>query len=299
MFRFGLHHFQRGQRRRRLRRGQPGAEDDLPAVGPQIFDHRAIARDEPARARQRLGKTSRDHVHLIAHAMMIRRSPPIAAQHAETVRIVHDDQRAEFFRQLHDARQRGNVALHRIDAIHRDGLRLLPRQRRQIPLQRIEVFMVEPLNCRTAEQRAIPKRGMNALVHQQRVPPMHQRAQSPRAGEIPRGKNMARLPAQKFRQRAFQLLVISAAPVRQPRSARTRTPLCNRVDRRLSHLRVRTQPEIFVAAHHQHAPPLHRDIRALLLVRAVIIGLVFMPQFRREVGGVPFEKGLGAGLGRW
>ena len=115
-----LQHLQRGQHAGGVGRGQRGGEDQRPAVVLEVVDHVLRRRDEPADGRQRLGERAGDDVDLVGHAEMGRGAVAVGAEHAEGVRVIERQRGAVLPRHPDEARHVGDVAFHRVHAVHHD-----------------------------------------------------------------------------------------------------------------------------------------------------------------------------------
>ena len=100
----GLHLAQRGQRRRGVRRGHPGAEDEPGRRVLQVLDQRLAAGDVAAAAGQRLRQRARPELDVAAvDAEVLADAAAAGAEHPDAVRLVDHQQRAVALLDLDDA----------------------------------------------------------------------------------------------------------------------------------------------------------------------------------------------------
>ena len=120
-----------------------------------------------------------DDVHVVGDAEVLRRAGARRAEDADRVRVVHRQRRAEPVRQLREVRQVGDVAFHRVDAVHDDhrapGTVLAPEQ----PLQPREVAVVEPHHVAERQLRAVHDGRVIELVEVDDVAAPHQAGDQP------------------------------------------------------------------------------------------------------------------------
>ena len=125
VLRFALHHVESGGCGGALARADGSAEDGLLGVGAQVFDEVARTGDESARAREGLRHAAADDVDLVVHLEVIDGAAALPTEHAEAVGVVEHGEAAGFLADLRNLGQAANVALHRIDALDKQHLRLV------------------------------------------------------------------------------------------------------------------------------------------------------------------------------
>ena len=158
------------QRRARDRRHQRVGEEIGPRALAQPVDHFALARRVAAgRAAQRLAERAGDDVDPALDAAMLGRAAAMLADEADRVAVVHHDHRAVFLREVADAFQIGDDAVHREDAVGGDQLEAAAFGLLQFFLERRHVVVGIAEAFRLGEPHAVDDRGVVQRVGNDRV----------------------------------------------------------------------------------------------------------------------------------
>src|SRR6266581_5008316 len=130
--------------------GREGVREELRsgALREIVRERRGAGRKAAGGAAQCLAQRGRDDVYLAQQAVVLRRAPARAAEHAGGMRVVDGDDRVELLRQGHDVRQPGDVALHGEHAVREDQLEARMLRRAQLVLEVGHVRV--PVHCRLA-----------------------------------------------------------------------------------------------------------------------------------------------------
>jgi hypothetical protein len=100
-------------------------------------------------------------------------------QHPDAVRIVHHDPRAEFFAGRDNFRERRDVALHTIDAIHNHQDPLVGGTRLQMFAQGVHVAVSKTANFSESQPYALHDARMNQPVDDHAVAATNKRGNDP------------------------------------------------------------------------------------------------------------------------
>ena len=100
------------RRRHHARRDRVGKQIGPRPLAQQVDDRFARARVAAARAAERLAERAGDDVHAVHHAAMFVRAAPRFAEEPGGVAVVEHHQRAVFFREVADAAEVGDGAVH-------------------------------------------------------------------------------------------------------------------------------------------------------------------------------------------
>ena len=245
--------FQHRQAGRGQRRRQRVAEQVRPRALPEQLHDRPARRREPAgRAAERLAERAGDDVDLAQHAAVLDRAAAGGADEAGGVRVVHHHQRVVRARQLDDAVQRGDVAVHGEHAVGGDQPQPRAGGLLQLRLQVVHVGVRVAVAGRLAQADAVDDRRVVERVGEHRVAFLQQRLEQAAVGVEAGGVEDGVVGAQKARQRLLQPLVqvlraADEAHGRQPEAVRAQ-----RLGRRVDHRRIAGQSQVVVGAEVEH-----------------------------------------------
>ena len=141
-------------------RGHAGAEDKAAGVVLEEVHRGAVRCDESAQRAEALAEGAHDQVHLVCEAEVVCGAAAVTADDAESVGIVHQDVGVVLLCQGYDFRERGDVAFHRIHAVHRDKLRCRLRGDAELLLQAAHVVVRELEGLAQAKTRAVDDAGV-------------------------------------------------------------------------------------------------------------------------------------------
>ena len=119
-----------------------------------------VAGDEAAQRTEALGEGAHDEVGLLRQAEVAGGAGAILSDHAETVGVVDHDGSPVFPGQAHDVGQRGDVAFHRVDAVHHDELRSVLRGQEELAFQGAHVVVGELAHLAETQTAAVDDAGV-------------------------------------------------------------------------------------------------------------------------------------------
>ena len=214
---------------------------------------------------------------------MIDRAAALPAQDAEAVRVIDDQEATGVLADLREFGQPADVAFHRVNALDNQHLGRRGRHVLDHLAQVLGIVVTETLNGRHRKPNAIPEAGMDVFVCQDEVALLGKSGDGGEAGNIAGDTDVAGLPAEKGGEFFLERGVIGARTIGNARTRRAGTPGLGAGAARLDDLGVEGQAEVIVAGEHDHIPPLQPDVRALLRLHGVVVGLVFQPHLRRVI----------------
>ena len=182
---------------------------------------------------------------------------PLGPEHAEGVGVVERQRGAVLPGHPDEARDVGDVAFHRVDAVHDDHRALA----RAVPLHPAlevgQVAVVEALGLAVGHLGAVDDRGVVELVEVDDVAPADQPGDEAEVGGIAGREDEAGFLAQELGEGALELLVEVERAVQEPAAGAARAVPAERPAGGLEHLRVVGQAEVVVRP--QHDPLLSVD----------------------------------------
>ena len=111
---------------------------------PQELDHLGGARDHAAARGQGLGERRHPQIHVGLDAEELAGACAARAEHAEAVGLVDHQPRAVLLAERDDLRQRGDIALHRVDAVdHDEDAAAVLLRLRELLLEQVEPVVTE------------------------------------------------------------------------------------------------------------------------------------------------------------
>ena len=105
---------------------------------------------------------------------MVCRAAAVVAHHAEAVGVVDHQRRIISFTEIHELRDRGNVAFHGIDAVHDDEFRVFEGRRLHLLLQSLHVVVGELQYVAVGETAAVDDAGVVERVEEDVAAPESQ-----------------------------------------------------------------------------------------------------------------------------
>ena len=117
-----------------------------------------------------LGQRAIDDVDAIHHAVALGDAAAARAIEADGVHLVEIGQRVVFLRQVADRGDRGDIAVHGVDALEGDHLRRLAADLLEQLLEMPEVVMAEDVLRAAAMADALDHRGVVLLVGEDHQP---------------------------------------------------------------------------------------------------------------------------------
>ena len=217
-----LQHLQRGEHAGRVGGRQRRGEDQRPAVVLEIVDHALGGGDEAADRRERLGEGARDDVDVVGHAEVGRGTVAVGAEDAEGMRVVERQRRAVLPRDPDEAGHVGDVAFHRVHAVHHDHGAASGAVPLQPALEVGQVAVVEALGLAVGELGAVDDRGVVQLVEVDDLAPADQTGDQAEVGRVAGRKDEAGFLAEEFGQRRLELLVEVERAVQEPAAGAAR-----------------------------------------------------------------------------
>ena len=101
---------------------QGRGEDELRRIAAHRVDHRRARRDIAAERAEALGERALDDVDPMREPLALAQPPAARAVEADRMDLVDIGHRVVFFGELDDLGDRGDVAVHRIEALEHDEL---------------------------------------------------------------------------------------------------------------------------------------------------------------------------------
>ena len=111
-----------GERAGDQHRRQRGGEDEARRIAADAVDDRRVGGDIAAHHAERLAQRALDDRHPVGDPVALRNAAAARAVHADRMDLVEIGQRAVAVGEVADRGDRGDVAVHRIDAFERDQL---------------------------------------------------------------------------------------------------------------------------------------------------------------------------------
>ena len=99
---------------------QRAGKQERPPLLPQMLDDDLLPRHKTSDDAKGLGKRADFHIDASVHMKVIDGAAPAFPKDSFAVRVVHHDHRVVFFRQLHQGRQRRDIAIHGKNAVGDD-----------------------------------------------------------------------------------------------------------------------------------------------------------------------------------
>ena len=253
------------ERRHRGRHGrwrQRGGEDQRARGVDQVLRHLLVAAHVGPVGAERLAEGADDHVDLVLQPRLGHRAAPVRPDRAGAVRLVDHHARVVALRQLDDALQRRDVAIHGEDAIGHDqrpaALRLA-----QAPLEVVRVAVVVDERLRAREPAAVHDARVVEGVGEDHVALARQRRDHARVRQVAGAEQQAGLGVLEGRQLLLEPPVDRHVARDQPRRARPRAVAHGGLGGRLAHARVIGEAEVVVRAQQQHGLPVEQHARPL------------------------------------
>ena len=141
----GLQMPDRSRRGRADRRRQRRRKDEARCVGADRVDDLGISSDIAAEAAEGLGERAFEHVDAVHDAVALGNAAAARAVHADRMDLVDIGHGAVFLGEIADLGERGDVAVHRIEALAGDQLRPVGACRDQKLFQMRHVVVAENL----------------------------------------------------------------------------------------------------------------------------------------------------------
>ena len=185
-----------------------GGEQERARLDAQVVDDLVRAGDEAAAGGERLRERPHPQVDAVLDPEQLGRPGPARAEHAGAVRLVDHQARAVGLAQLDDLGQRGDVALHREDAVDDDeDPAAVVRRPLQRLLELLEPVVAEHAQLRAREQAAVEDRGVVAGVGDHGVAGGEDRPERPQVGLVAGGEDDRLLRAHPLGELALELEV--------------------------------------------------------------------------------------------
>ena len=208
---------QRGAERRGHRRG---GEQERAAGDAQVVDHVGRPGHEAAAGGERLGEGAHAQVDPVLDAEQLGGPRAAGAQHAGAVGLVDHQARAVARAQLDDVGQRGDVALHREDAVdHHEHAAAVASARARGARSSLSRRLWRKGRILARESRhAVEDRGVVARVDDHRVAGAEQRAERADVGLVAGGEHDRVLGVHPLGELALELQVQGRGAVEQARA---------------------------------------------------------------------------------
>ena len=248
--RLALHDAQCCEHPRRVRRWERRREDEGPGVVPEVIDHLLGAHDEAADRRQRLRERADDQVHLVGDAEVGGGAVAFRAQHAHGVGVVDREDRAVPLSDFEQRRDVGDVAFHRVDAVHHDHLAHGGGHLLHLPLELGQIAVREALGVPEAHLGAVHDGGVVQLVEEHHVAAPHQAGNQSQVRLVAGGEDDASLLAEELGELPLELPVQVQRPVEQTAPGAPRAVTVERGPRGREDFRMMREPQVVVGAHH-------------------------------------------------
>ncbi len=162
----GPHVADRGERPGHDHRRQGGGEDEARGGGADEVDHLGTPGDVAAMRAEALGERPLDDIDPVRHAVALGHARPLRSVEAHRVHLVEIGERAVFLGEIADGADRGDVAIHRIDALEGDQLGRLGRGGGEQRFEMGEIVVAENVPPRRALAHPGDHRGVVLLVRE-------------------------------------------------------------------------------------------------------------------------------------
>ena len=264
-------------------RRHAGAEDQRPGIVFQILDHGVVAGDEAAQAAERLGEGAHDQVYLVGQAEMVGRAAAVVAHDAEAVGIVDHQRGVVLLAKLHQLRDRGDVAFHRIDAVHHDEFRRAWLRDLQFLLKFIHIVVGELEYAAEGKPAAVDDAGVVERIEEDVTVAEAQAGDDAQVyletGAIGHGFFFA----DQFGEFLFEGQVDVECSIKEPRAGAAGPVFADGLDGGLFETGIVGQSQIGIRAEHQHILSIHFHHRVLAgfngaVIRVYAHGLYFVGQ---------------------
>ena len=251
-------------------RRQAGGEDEARRIAADAVDDVAGRGDIAAHHPERLAQRAFDQGDAMGDAVTLRNAAAAGTVHADGVDLVEIGQRFIAVGEVADRRDRGDVAVHRIDALESDQLGRLGRRFGQQLLEMFEVIVPEDalLAARIADAR--DHRGVIELVRKNDAA-RQQLAQGRQRCLVryeARGEQKRRLLAMQARKLALQLDMVMGIAADIAGAAGAGADLVQRFLHGGDHGRVLAHAQIVVRA------PDGDRLRAIVAGKALGVGIL-------------------------
>ena len=190
----------------------------------------------------------------VHHPVALGDAAAALAVKADGVHLVEIGQRAVFLGKVADRRDRGDMAVHRIDALEHDDLRRRGGHRLEQLFEMLDVVVAEDVLLAAAPPDALDHRGVVLLVGEDHEP-RHQPLQGGKGrivGDIGRGEEQRRLLAMEVGKLGLELDVIVGGAGDIAGAARARAHLIDRRVHGVADHGALAHAEIVVRAPHRH-----------------------------------------------
>ena len=252
-----LEHLQRGEHAGGVGRGQRGGEDERPTVVAEVVDDAVGRRHEPADRGQRLGEGARDDVHLVRQPEVRRGAVAVRAQDAQGVRVVQRQRSVVAPRHPHQGRDVGDVAFHRVHAVHDNHGALAGPVALHAALEVGQVAVVEPFRLPVRQLGPIHDRRVVELVEVHHLAPADEPGDQAQIGRVSGREDETGLLAEELGESVLELLVQIERAVQKPAAGAARAIPAQRPRSCFEHLGMVRQAEVVVRP--QHDPLLSVD----------------------------------------
>ena len=194
---------------------------------------------------------------------VLRGTAPVGAADADSVCVVHHQPAAVAILELDDARQVGEVALHREDAVHDDDHASIVVDGLDLVLQISHVVVAELVVLAEAQAAAVDDARVIQAVEQGDVEAAEQAREDAEIDLEAGGKGQRGLALHEFGQAFLELHVEVERAVEQARAGATGAVHGQRRRGGGLDLRVAGEAEVVVGAQHHELAPLARHHRIL------------------------------------
>jgi len=175
------------------------------------------------------------------------------------------------------------VTLHRVDALANDQFWQGPVLREKNVLKIGRVVVPKALDASGAEGDPRPEGAVHVAIDEDEIPFPRECRDGCHAGKITGAEYLTVLLTEEKGKILLKFAVIDARTVGETSTGGTASPFAESFFASLDNTGVSTEPEIVVAAHHEHAFAVEPDMRALLTFGMVIPWLVTKAGSRRLI----------------
>ena len=231
-------------------RRQRGREDEARRIAADAIDDRLVGRDIAAHHAERLAQSAFDDGQPVGDPVTLGDAAAALAVHADRMDFVEVGQSVVAVGKIADGGDRGDVAVHRIDALEGDQLGRVGIFGREQLFEMLEV--VVPEHALLASRALDPRdhRGVVQFVGEDHAvgKQFADRRQRRLVRHVARGEQQRRLLAVELGQLGLELGVVMGVAADVAGSARSGANVVKRLLHRLDHDRVLAHSEIIVGA---------------------------------------------------